>query len=357
MATDSTKIGGWIEPQHCAPPPTDARVEGGLGLPTSGDCSAIPPRTAWPRAGAARKCCCAPCARACLLHLHPGGHLHGPGGQPVQTQAQHVDGWSQQLCIDPGQQQRHQAMSAPEVFRADPGNAPILLGHVVDPDTDGFLGCPHGLMQGLGHLFDHRALLVFGAAFEHVDLGEWHGCLLPAASRPRSRAMVMAVSSIMSSCPPTMPRRPISTRMSRAGTPYFCSARLANSRKEPETPAEPSVSASRSMRIGKSMMGTTKSSATSWILNTSTPVAMPIRSHTAISTSIGVLPGPAPRPAAASSMRLAPTSMAAIELATPIARLWWPWKPSSVSGFSASRTAPTRALTVSGSRCPAESVT
>ena len=39
------------------------------------------------------------------------------------------------------------------------------------------------------------------------------------------------MSSIMSSWPPTMPRRPISTRMSRAGTPYFFSARLANSRK------------------------------------------------------------------------------------------------------------------------------
>ena len=35
----------------------------------------------------------------------------------------------------------------------------------------------------------------------------------------------------MSSCPPTMPRRPISTRISRAETPYFFSARLANSKK------------------------------------------------------------------------------------------------------------------------------
>ena len=41
-------------------------------------------------------------------------------------------------------------------------------------------------------------------------------------------------------------------------------------------------------------------------------------------------------------MRVAPTSMAAMELATPMARLWWPWKPSSVSGLSASRTAERR---------------
>ena len=40
-----------------------------------------------------------------------------------------------------------------------------------------------------------------------------------------------------------------------------------------------------------------------------------------------------------------------------MARLWWPWKPSSVSGLSAWRTAPRRSLTPSGSRCPAESVT
>ena len=103
------------------------------------------------------------------------------------------------------------------------------------------------------------------------------------------------------------------------------------------------------MRIGKSIIGTTRSSATSWIFQTSTPVSSPKRSQTATSTSIGVLPAPAPSPALAASMRLAPAATAAIELATPIARLWWPWKPSSVSGFSAARTAPTRAVTSSGS--------
>lgn len=56
-------------------------------------------------------------------------------------------------------------------------------------------------------------------------------------------------------------------------------------------------------------------------------------------------------------MRFAPASTAAIELAMPIARLWWPWKPSSVSGFNAARTAPSRAFTSSGSMWPAESVT
>jgi hypothetical protein len=35
-------------------------------------------------------------------------------------------------------------------------------------------------------------------------------------------------------------------------------------------------------------------------------------------------------------------------LATPIARLWWPWKPISVSGFSASRTAAEPRLHVVG---------
>ena len=35
-------------------------------------------------------------------------------------------------------------------------------------------------------------------------------------------------------------------------------------------------------------------------------------------------PAPAPKPAAAASMRVAPTSIAAKLLATPIARLWWP---------------------------------
>lgn len=49
----------------------------------------------------------------------------------------------------------------------------------------------------------------------------------------RSRAMVIAVSSIMSSWPPTILRRPSSNSSSRAGTPYLASARLANSRKEP----------------------------------------------------------------------------------------------------------------------------
>ncbi|MCY1464926.1 hypothetical protein D9M71_830090 [compost metagenome] len=84
------------------------------------------------------------------------------------------------------------------------------------------------------------------------------------------------------------------------------------------------VNASRSLRIGKSMIGTTRSSATSWMPNTLTPVSIPMRSHTATSTSSGVLPAPAPRPAQAASIRLAPAAMAAMELATPMDRLWWP---------------------------------
>ena len=60
-----------------------------------------------------------------------------------------------------------------------------------------------------------------------------------------------------------------------------------------------------------------------------------MRCATALNTSSGVLPAPAPRPAAEPSMRVAPASMAASEFAMPIAMLWWPWKPISVSGLSA----------------------
>ncbi|MNF95942.1 hypothetical protein D3C84_787160 [compost metagenome] len=97
------------------------------------------------------------------------------------------------------------------------------------------------------------------------------------------------------------------------------------------------------------MIGTTRSSATSWMPNTLTPVSMPMRSHTATRISIGVLPAPAPRPAQAASMRVAPAPMAAMELDTPIARLWWPWKPISVAGSSTARSAAIRAATSSGS--------
>ena len=52
-----------------------------------------------------------------------------------------------------------------------------------------------------------------------------------------ARAMLMATSSIMSSCPPTVFMRPISMRMSSEGTPYLAAARLANSRNDEYTPA------------------------------------------------------------------------------------------------------------------------
>ena len=44
------------------------------------------------------------------------------------------------------------------------------------------------------------------------------------ATTARARTIVSAASSIMSSCPPTSRCRPSSTRMSRAGIPYFASA-------------------------------------------------------------------------------------------------------------------------------------
>ena len=49
-------------------------------------------------------------------------------------------------------------------------------------------------------------------------------------------------------------------------------------------------------------------------------------------------------------------STAASELAIPMARLWWPWKPISVDGLSSARASATRAVTSSGSIWPAESV-
>ena len=49
---------------------------------------------------------------------------------------------------------------------------------------------------------------------------------------PAIRAMSSATSSIMSSCPPTVLRLPISTRMSRDETPYRSPARLAKSRND-----------------------------------------------------------------------------------------------------------------------------
>ncbi len=52
------------------------------------------------------------------------------------------------------------------------------------------------------------------------------------AAIARARDIVSAASSIMSSCPPTSRCRPSSTRMSRAGIPYFASARFANSRND-----------------------------------------------------------------------------------------------------------------------------
>jgi hypothetical protein len=103
------------------------------------------------------------------------------------------------------------------------------------------------------------------------------------------------------------------------------------------------------MRIGKSMIGTTRSSATSWILNTSTPVSMPMRSqhgdqhfHRRVAGA-GAQAGHGGVDAVGAGF-----DGGDAELATPMARLWWPWKPSSVSGLSASRTAADARLDVVG---------
>ncbi|MCY1314391.1 hypothetical protein D9M70_650240 [compost metagenome] len=65
-----------------------------------------------------------------------------------------------------------------------------------------FLGAPGGLVEGVGDAGDIGA---------HVRLSL-------RASRSR------ATSTIMSSWPPTMRRRPSSTRMSRVFRPYFAAA-------------------------------------------------------------------------------------------------------------------------------------
>src|SRR5690606_7451561 len=65
-------------------------------------------------------------------------------------------------------------------------------------------------------------------------------CAPPAAwvSVPRCcLSMSSATSTIMSSCPPTMRRRPSSTRMSTVFRPYFCAATSAWRRKLEYTPA------------------------------------------------------------------------------------------------------------------------
>jgi hypothetical protein len=53
----------------------------------------------------------------------------------------------------------------------------------------------------------------------------------------RALAISSATSSIMSSWPPTVLRRPSSTRISREGTPYFSPHRLAKSKNDEYTPA------------------------------------------------------------------------------------------------------------------------
>jgi len=50
-------------------------------------------------------------------------------------------------------------------------------------------------------------------------------------------AMSRATSSIMSSCPPIVLRRPNSTKMSREATPYFSPHLLAKSKNDEYTPA------------------------------------------------------------------------------------------------------------------------
>src|SRR5450755_998971 len=76
-------------------------------------------------------------------------------------------------------------------FGRDAGDAPVFLGHVVDPDAHVFFGRAHGVDQRLGHLFDHGPLLFFSAAFEDVDLCKWHVTLPNSTKAHRHRAKVL----------------------------------------------------------------------------------------------------------------------------------------------------------------------
>ena len=99
----------------------------------------------------------------------------------------------------------------------------------------------------------------------------------------------------------------------------------------------------------------TTSSATSCSAHRSIPVAMPIRSSTATSASVWVLPAPAPRPASEVSTSVAPSSIAAAELATASERLLCSCMPTATSAGSAARIAAIRRRTSSGRNAPAES--
>src|SRR5262249_7759583 len=90
-----------------------------------------------------------------------------------------------------------------------------------------------GALEDLGEEHEPRVTTLGGRPVE-VGLhraggrGEGGGLFL----QDHLRASSMATSSIRSSCPPTVLRRPISTRISRAETPCFSPARLANRRND-----------------------------------------------------------------------------------------------------------------------------
>lgn len=89
----------------------------------------------------------------------------------------------------------------------------------------GALGKENGAHRAPFHLIDAVSGDATRDRVEYVDYVEY-------AATSRARTIVSAASSIMSSCPPTSRCRPSSTRMSRAGIPYFASARFANSRND-----------------------------------------------------------------------------------------------------------------------------
>src|SRR5574344_1161693 len=64
--------------------------------------------------------------------------------------------------------------SAPQVFGADARNTPVFFGYFGDPHPHGGDGGACGLDQSLRDFFNHHFFLLFGAAFDHVNLGKRH---------------------------------------------------------------------------------------------------------------------------------------------------------------------------------------
>src|SRR5581483_10711381 len=125
------------------------------------------------------------------------------------------------------------------VFSRPRRRDPAALGHALEPHAR-VVGeerrappAPHPLALA-GDRRAHRRRAICRKPRARVVAKAAHAISRRAAA---ARARSSARSSIMSSCPPTVLRRPSSTRRSRGDTPYFSPARCANKRNDEYTPA------------------------------------------------------------------------------------------------------------------------